>query len=150
MHRSHRSLLAAACSAGALLLPISLSAQQPPQRPRQVLAERPVPIDSTDPVALMVARLDLEKYKATILGLTKFGDRRAGTDRNREAIDWIEAQLKSYGCTNTERITYEHLQFARPPAAAPAGAPDRPNPAVAGSAAAARTPARHSIRFLRC
>ncbi len=139
MHRCHRSLLAAACSAGALLLPMTASAQQAsPQVPRQVLAERPVPIDSTDPVALMVARLDLEKYKSTILGLTKFGDRRAGTDRNRAAIDWIEAELKSYGCTNTERITYEHLQFARPPAAAPAGAPDRPNPAVAGSAAAAR------------
>ena len=125
-----------------LFLPASASAlQAPPQVPRQVLAERPVPIDSSDPVALMVARLDLEKYKSTILGLTKFGDRRAGTDRNRAAIDWIEAELKSYGCTNTERITYEHLQFARPPAApaaAPAGAPDRPNPAVAGSAAAAR------------
>lgn len=120
-------------------MPLSASAQQaPPQVPRQVLAERPVPMDRTDPVALMVARLDLEKYKSTILGLTKFGDRRAGTDRNRAAIDWIEAELKGYGCTNTERITYEHLQFARPPAAAPTGAPDRPNPAVAGSAAAAR------------
>jgi hypothetical protein len=56
----------------------------------------------------MVARLDLEKYKATIKGLTKFGDRRQGTDRNRAAVDWIEAQLKSYGCTNTERITYQY------------------------------------------
>jgi hypothetical protein len=72
---------------------------------RQVLRDAPVAIDSTDPVALMVARLDLERYKATIKGLTQFGDRRAGTDRNRAAIDWIEAQLKSYGCTNTERIT---------------------------------------------
>jgi hypothetical protein len=63
--------------------------------------------DSTDPVKEMVARLDLEKYKATIKGLTQFGDRRQGTKRNRDAIDWIEAQLKSYGCTNTERIRYE-------------------------------------------
>jgi hypothetical protein len=55
----------------------------------------------------MVARLDLEKYKATIKGLTQFGDRRQGTKRNRDAVDWIEAQLKSYGCTNTERIRYE-------------------------------------------
>ena len=54
----------------------------------------------------MVARLELEKYKATIKGLTQFGDRRQGTDRNRAAIDWIEAQLKSYGCTNTERLKY--------------------------------------------
>src|SRR5512140_3076718 len=56
----------------------------------------------------MVARLDLEKYKATIKGLTQFGDRRQGTDRNRAAVDWIEAQLKSYGCTPTERIKYEY------------------------------------------
>src|SRR6201986_3650903 len=59
-----------------------------------------------DPIQAMVGRLDLEKYKATIKGLTKFGDRRQGTDRNRDALDWIEAQLKSYGCTNTERLTY--------------------------------------------
>ncbi|MGQ0642854.1 MAG: M28 family peptidase [Gemmatimonadaceae bacterium] len=56
----------------------------------------------------IVARLDLERYKATITGLTMFGDRRQGTDRNRAAIDWIEQQLKSYGCSNTERIKYEY------------------------------------------
>src|SRR5216110_574176 len=61
-----------------------------------------------DPIAQLVARLDLERYKATIKGLTQFGDRRQGTDRNRAAVDWIEAQLKSYGCTNTERIKYEY------------------------------------------
>ena len=55
----------------------------------------------------LVGRLDLEKYKATIKGLTQFGDRRQGTDRNRAAIDWIEAQLKSYGCP-TDRIKYEY------------------------------------------
>jgi hypothetical protein len=59
-----------------------------------------------DPIKSMVDRLDLEKYKATIKGLTQFGDRRQGTARNRAAIDWIEAQLESYGCTNTERIKY--------------------------------------------
>jgi len=58
-----------------------------------------------DPVKTLVERLDLEKYKATIKGLTQFGDRRQGTDRNRAAVDWIEAQLKSYGCP-TERIKY--------------------------------------------
>ncbi len=68
---------------------------------------------ANDPIAPLVSRLDLEKYKATIKGLTQFGDRRQGTDRNRAAIDWIEAQLKSYGCTNTERLEYEY-----PPAAA--------------------------------
>jgi hypothetical protein len=59
-----------------------------------------------DPIRVLVQRLDLEKYKATIKGLTKFGDRRQGTARNRAAIDWIEMQLKSYGCSNTERLTY--------------------------------------------
>src|SRR5260221_4201606 len=42
-----------------------------------------------DPVVALVGRLDLEKYKATIKGLTRFDDRRHGTDRNRDAIDWI-------------------------------------------------------------
>src|SRR5690242_16627231 len=55
-------------------------------------------------VRALVSRLDLERYKATVKGLTQFGDRRQGTDRNRAAVDWIEAQLKSYGCTNTDRI----------------------------------------------
>ncbi|HEX9392009.1 MAG TPA: M28 family peptidase [Usitatibacteraceae bacterium] len=66
-----------------------------------------------DPVKTMVGRLELAKYKATIKGLTQFGDRRQGTDRNRAAVDWIEAQLKSYGCTNTERIKYVFEQPAR-------------------------------------
>src|SRR5579871_3287642 len=60
-----------------------------------------------DPVRILVQRLDLGRYKATIKGLTRFGDRRQGTQRNRDAIDWIEAQLKSYGCANIERLTYQ-------------------------------------------
>ena len=63
------------------------------------------PAAPPDPTATLVGRLDPEAYKATIKGLTQFGDRRQGTDRNRAAVDWIEAQLKSYGCTNTERIS---------------------------------------------
>ncbi len=59
-----------------------------------------------DPIRTLVGRLELEKYKATIKGLTQFGDRREGTQRNRDAVDWIEAQLKSYGCA-TERLTYD-------------------------------------------
>jgi hypothetical protein len=58
-----------------------------------------------DPVKSLVGRLDLDKYKATVKALTQFGDRRQGTDRNRAAVDWIEAQLKTYGCP-TERIKY--------------------------------------------
>ena len=67
---------------------------------------------ANDPIRTLVSRLELEKYKATVKGLTQFGDRRQGTKRNRDAVDWIEAQLKSYGCTNTERITYMY----QPPA----------------------------------
>jgi len=74
-----------------------------------------------DPIRVLVQRLDLEKYKATIKGLTQFGDRREGTDRNRAAIDWIEAQLKSYGCTNTERLRYDHPPAVAAPRTPPAG-----------------------------
>jgi hypothetical protein len=74
------------------------------------------PVDAQpDPIATLVSRLDLDRYKATIKGLTTFGDRRQGTDRNRAAIDWIEAQLKSYGCANTERIHYNYQPPANPP-----------------------------------
>ena len=64
-------------------------------------------IPADDPVRVLVGRLDLERYKAMIKNLTEFGDRRQGTDRNRAAIDWIERQLKSFGC-NTARIKYEY------------------------------------------
>jgi hypothetical protein len=63
---------------------------------------------SSETITRLVGRLELERYKATVKGLTQFGDRRQGTDRNRKAVDWIEAQLKSYGCTNTERIKYDY------------------------------------------
>ena len=59
-----------------------------------------------DPVRTMVGRLELERYKTTLKGLAQFGDRRQGTERNRKAVDWIEAQLKSYGCSDVERIKY--------------------------------------------
>jgi hypothetical protein len=86
-----------------------------------------------DPVAALVGRLDLERYKATIKGLTQFGDRRQGTKRNRDAVDWIEQQLQSYGCP-TERVRYEYR--AAPPAPRPANAPaaaprPAPNPVIA-------------------
>jgi hypothetical protein len=73
------------------------AAQESQPQPRKPLAE----------VQALVSRLDLERYKATIKGLTQFGDRRQGTERNRKATDWIEAQLKSYGCP-TERLKYEY------------------------------------------
>jgi peptidase M28-like protein len=67
----------------------------------------PQPLDSG--IVALVGRLELERYKATIKGLTEFGDRRQGTDRNRAAVDWIEAQLRSFGCP-TERIRYEYTR----------------------------------------
>jgi hypothetical protein len=90
-----------------------------------------------DPIKTMVGRLDLEKYKATIKGLTQFGDRRQGTERNRKALDWIEAQLKSYGCTNTERITYTFTPRA-PGAGRGRGTAPAVDPVTGAPAAAAR------------
>ena len=75
-------------------------------------AQQSQPVAKNDPIASLVSRLDLARYKATILGLTQFGDRRQGTARNRAAIDWIEAQLKTYGCA-TERLKYEYLEPGR-------------------------------------
>lgn len=80
----------------AVLATVTIHAQQP-AAPAEA---------ANDPVRTLVGRLDLEKYKATLKGLTQFGDRRQGTERNRKAVDWIEAQLKSYGCP-TDRLTYE-------------------------------------------
>ncbi len=122
---------------GALALPTTVIATAAAQG--RVIPNTPTVIDSTDPIAVMVSRLELEKYKATVKGLTQFGDRRQGTERNRKAIDWIEAQLKSYGCSNTERITYDYSPApaagraagAAPATGAAGGAP-RPQPPAAG------------------
>ena len=63
--------------------------------------------NGVDPTQTLVDRLTLDDYKTTLKGLTQFGDRRQGTERNRNAVDWIEAQLQSFGCTNTERVIYD-------------------------------------------
>ena len=100
---------------------------------------------SDDVVATLVARLDLEQYKRTIRGLTEFGDRRQGTTRNREAVDWIEAQLQAVGCP-TERLDY----VFDPPPRAPRVT--RPLPASSATATGrlrarpARPPARTTRR----
>jgi hypothetical protein len=102
--RSKLSLIAV-CVATAF--PALFAQTQQPARP---LADPLPPLSPTlydEGIKTMVGRLEVEKYKATIKGLTQFGDRRQGTDRNRAAVDWIEAQLKSYGCP-TERIKYEY------------------------------------------
>jgi hypothetical protein len=84
-----------------------VTAAQEPARP----AAAKDPRDAA--ASRLIGRLDLERYKATIKGLTQFGDRRQGTERNRRAIDWIEAQLKSYGCP-TERLKYVYDSAPRP------------------------------------
>jgi hypothetical protein len=124
------SLLPAPCTAIFAPLAFALPA---------ALAQTPAPVSSApaaDPIAALVGQLDLEKYKSTIKGLTQFGDRRQGTERNRKALDWIEAQLKSYGCTNTERLQYEFTQPAPRPAgaAAPARAAVQPGGGRGGPA----------------
>src|SRR5579859_2420601 len=81
-----------------------------------------------DPVKALVGRLDLERYKATIKALTQFGDRRQGTDRNRAAVDWIEAQLKRYGCSDISRVKYTYFPTE---ARRPSGPPIAQNPDAA-------------------
>jgi len=86
---------------------------------------------ASDPAKMLVDRLDLGRYITTIKALTQFGDRRQGTDRNRKAIDWIEAQLKSYGCANTERLKYDYQPpnpDLRSTMANAAGGPGTPTP----------------------
>ena len=112
----------------ALALSVAGIARVPTQTP-------PRPATPPDPVRRLVARLDLERFKATIKGLTQFGDRRHGTDRNRRAVDWIEARLRADGCT-PERMKFTYT----PPGAHPARRarraarpePDVPPTAVGG------------------
>ncbi len=77
----------------------------PPPIPRNVLGG--VPMTAADSaVKAIVDRLDFDNYKALIKGLTEFGDRLQGTQRNGDALNWIENQLKSWGYA-TERLKYD-------------------------------------------
>ena len=82
----------------------------PPPIPRGVMGNLPMTA-ADSAVNALVGRLDFASYKALIKGLTQFGDREQGTPRNAAAIDWIEAQLRSWGYT-TERV---HYQFRNEP-----------------------------------
>jgi hypothetical protein len=108
------------------------------ERARAQAPSTPAPIPTDDAAKALVGRLDLEKYKATVKGLTQFGDRRQGTDRNRAAVDWIEAQLKSYGCANTERIKYVY-DPPPPRTQTPQTATPRPQPAPVIASGEVRT-----------
>src|SRR5690349_10988701 len=127
------SLLLAALGAALPALPTAARAQSPQAAPAASSAD-----SAADPIQRVVARLDLDRYKATIKGLTQFGDRRQGTTRNRQALDWIEAQLRSYGCSNVERLTYQYAPAPpRPrapgePAPLPQGVPPRDPRVAAG------------------
>ncbi len=57
----------------------------------------------SDQVRTVVGQLELDRFKAHIKGLAQFGDRMQGTARNRDAIDWLEKQLRAFGYTNVER-----------------------------------------------
>lgn len=82
----------------------------PPGAPRPIPAGvlGGVPMTAADSmVKLIASRLDFESYKGIIKGLAQFGDREQGTERNAKAVDWIEAQLRSWGYT-TERVKYDY------------------------------------------
>ncbi len=113
------------------------------QAPAPAPAAAPAPASAApaeDPVRVMVSRLDLERYKTTIKGLTAFGDRRHGTARNRAAIDWIETQMRSYGCTTTERLRYEYTPPARRGGAGTGGRQGAASTTGAGRAGTAAAP----------
>lgn len=71
--------------------------------------------DGDDPIRELVSRLTLDNYKTTLKGLTQFGDRRQGTKRNRDAIDWIEQFLIDVDCQDVERLDYVFDPEPRPP-----------------------------------
>ena len=97
-----RSRLFIACGIGMAAV-VAVAAQRGPAAP------------TPDPaVATMVSRLTLDHFKTTLKGVTQFGDRRQGTKRNQDAVEWIAAQLKSYGYDNVERITYTFPAATRP------------------------------------
>jgi len=119
-------VIAAACAFVSSLIPSTFARQS-----GGGAASQSQPQAAADPIKTLVDRLDLERFKATVKGLTQFGDRRQGTDRNRQAIDWIESQLKSYGCANIERLKYDYQPpnpDTRSTMANTAGGPGAPTP----------------------
>src|SRR5690242_13729127 len=60
----------------------------------------------SEQIKTVVGRLNLDRFKAHVKGISQFGDRQQGSDGNRKAIDWLEQQLKAFGYTNVERLRY--------------------------------------------
>ena len=107
-------LFVIAFSAAVLLAPPALSAQDrgsgqqarpDDRRLRRVLGGLEMTA-ADSAVKRVVDRLDFDSYKEILRGLTEFGDREQGTERNARAIDWIEAQLRGWGY-ETARIHYQ-------------------------------------------
>jgi hypothetical protein len=79
--------------------------QAPARNLRGVLGG--VPMTAADSmVKRIVERLDFASYQQLVKGLTEFGDREQGTERNGRALDWIEQQLQGWGY-DTERVRYD-------------------------------------------
>ena len=76
--------------------------------------QSPTPHEVNPTIKTLVGRLSLDHFKATLKGLTQFGDRRQGTKRNQDAVDWIARQLESYGYDNVQRVTYTFPPATRP------------------------------------
>jgi hypothetical protein len=73
-----------------------------------------VPMTAADSMRQQVIeRLDFDSYKELVRGLTLFGDREQGTQRNAAAVDWIEGKLRGWGY-ETERLYYDYMPRTRP------------------------------------
>jgi hypothetical protein len=107
MHSTTRTLIVLAV----LIVAAAPLSAQAPQRGQQA---RPIPrgvlggVDLTaadSAVQRIVERLDFDSYRELVRGLTLFGDREQGTERNERALDWIQQQLEGWGYT-VERHEY--------------------------------------------
>jgi hypothetical protein len=107
MRRSVITLVALA--AGVAIHAADVAAQQNRQQagppiPRGVLGGVELTAEDSA-IQRVVERLDFESYKELVRGLTMFGDREQGTERNERALDWIQQQLEGWGYT-VERHQY--------------------------------------------
>jgi hypothetical protein len=107
--------LGAASVAGARGIPFLLSAAmvllvtcKGPDRPASPGDTTVVDPDSAATVRTIVASADGQRFRANIAALAAFGDRTQGTQGNRDALDWIEVELRGYGYS-VERHAYTYL-----------------------------------------
>src|SRR5258708_38556936 len=60
----------------------------------------------SETVKALVERLEMERYKAMIEGVTQFGGRRLGTGCKRETVVWIGARVERAGGAHSEAHKY--------------------------------------------